>query len=253
MNKHFFNEILLLICILSFSCVQNNNISENQSSESIKVNKANTPPAIYAIKGEKIYIRTGPGIQYKKLVNEKATEVLKETQYANVDYSVKVIVLETNGEWSKIKVVVPEWLSDTHIGWIPTKAILKNNSENKEMFETLNLNDYEILKTSHNSAVQNFHVLLKKKGFDKETVFSFIKSFRHEHCTMNCNVNLYDSKSILLLVDKYPLEKNEYLTLADHLVSSSTFDAIDVKDWYPLQDFKYKEYGGMNWKKEPIK
>jgi hypothetical protein len=32
----------------------------------------------------------------------------------------------------------------------------------------------------------------------------------------------------------------------------STFDATEVRDWYPYQDFKHKEYGGKNWKKEPI-
>ncbi|MEJ7766483.1 MAG: hypothetical protein WKF89_01640 [Chitinophagaceae bacterium] len=70
---------------------------------------------------------------------------------------------------------------------------------------------------------------------------------------MNCHVHVYDSKSILPLVDIYPLTGKEYIKLSDHFVSISTFDAPEVRDWYPYHDFKYKEYGGKNWKKEPVK
>lgn len=112
---------------------------------------------------------------------------------------------------------------------------------------------YEIMKSSHKPTVQNFHVLLKVQNFDKNYVYQFTKQFRKENCTMNCNVYVYDTKSILPLVDIYPLTNKDYIKLADHLISMSAFDATEVRDWYPYQDLKYKEYGGRNWKKEPIK
>lgn len=254
MNMKCFPAIFLFTGILFFSCGQNNSkISENPSNKTVVVETSAKSPEIYGIEGENIVIRKGPGDNYDKLINEKASEALKEIQYAQVDYSVKIIINETNGDWSKIRVIDPEWLYYTHIGWIPTKCILKGNTDSESIIENLDSKDYEIIKTSHDSSVQNFHVLIKQKEFDNETVFQFVKRFRHEHCTMNCNVFVYDSKSILPLVDKYPLEGKEYLNLADHFISMSSFDAVNIKSWYPFQDLRYKEYGGKNWKKEPIK
>lgn len=69
---------------------------------------------------------------------------------------------------------------------------------------------------------------------------------------MDCNVVIYDTKLIEPLIDVYPLDKKQYLEMADHLISFSTFDAVEVKSWYPFQDFQYKEYGGKNWKKTPV-
>jgi len=254
MNKKCFLTIFILTGILFFSCNQNNKkTTPVQSKELVVVEPVSKSPKIYNIEGEGIIIRKGPGEKYEKLINLKATEALGETNYATVDYSVKVLILETNSDWSKIKVVDPEWLSNTHIGWIPTKNILKTNIDNEAVLENLNPKDYEIIKTNHNSTVQNFHVLIKLKGFDKESVFLFVKRFRNEHCTMNCNVLVYDSKSILPLIDKNPLEGKDYTNLADHFISMSSFDAVNVKSWYPFQDFLYKDYGGKNWKKEPIK
>lgn len=253
MNKKHFSAIYILTGILFFSCSQNNkNKTPVQSNEPAVVETVTKSPEIYSIEGEDIVIRKGPGEKFEKLINAKATEALGETHYAQVDYSVKVIIQETNGDWSKIKVVDPEWLTNTHIGWIPTKNILKANSENETVLKNLDSKDYEIIKTDHNPTVQNFHVLIKQKGFDKESVFQFVKRFRQEHCIMNCNVFVYDTKSILPLIDKYPLVGKDYINLADHFISMSTFDAVNLKSWYPYQDFQYRDYGGLNWKDKPI-
>lgn len=255
MKIKYFMTIFLFGGFLLVSCSQNNQkkTKEELRQEKAEVKTETKLPEIFGITGGDIDIRKGPGDKFEKLINEKATAALNETQYAQVDNSVKVVILENNGAWSKIKVVDPEWLSNTHIGWIPSKNILKNSTNEEIVIEKLNSKDYEILKTNHTPSVQNFHVLIKQKGFDKETVFLFVQRFRHEYCSKNSNVYVYDSKSILPLIDKYPLEGSEYLKLADHFVSMSTFDAKDIKSWYPFQDIQYKEYGGKNWKKEPIK
>ena len=233
--------------------------SDSTQTDTVKTDNYETPNSvsneseIFNISGEDISIRTGPGKEFEKLKNKKATEVTGKVEYCTVDYSVKVIISEKKGDWTKIKVVDPDWLSETYIGWIPSKYIITQHEANKDNLSALSSNDYEIIKTRHNSAVQNFHILLKRKKFDKNYLYQFSKEFRKEHCTMNCNVIIYDTKAIMSLIDVYPLDKKSYIKMADHLLSFSTFDAAEVRDWYPYQDFQYRDYGGKNWKKEPIK
>lgn len=253
MNKLLTATLTLIITTSIFSC------SQSTDSSTVKNDNANlstveqAPSKVYGIEGEDIPIRTGPGDKYDKIINEKATSAVRKTEYCQVDYSVKVEILEKKDKWTKIKVVEPDWLSNSHVGWIPAKYVLSKDSGDKHELAKLDPTEYEILKTRHNSAVENFHVLLKRKPSDKKSLHQFVEQFREETCTMNCNVNVYDSKTILPLIGVYPLPRKAYLKMADHLLSMSTFDAPEVRDWYPYQDFQYKEYGGKNWKKEPIK
>ncbi|MFD2935484.1 hypothetical protein [Spirosoma flavum] len=250
-------RILLLLFCLSFfpACstdskkdhVDNTNITSPVASEPV-------PPArkIVGIEGEGIIIHVGPSESSPKLVNQKATEAMHKTHYCEVDYSVKVEVLETKGKWSRINVVEPDWLAATHFGWIPSKYIL-GGLQDAGPVAKLNPEEFEIIKTKHNSAVENYYVLLKRKKFDEKSVHEFVKSFRQQFCPTNCNVNVYDSNMVLPLLDVYPLPQKDYIKVADHYISMSTFDAPEVRDWYPYQDFQYGQYGGRNWKKKPIK
>jgi hypothetical protein len=248
MNRNIIYLILGFLLNLSCSAPSKNDTQiENKIIEEEKRIKK------FGIKGEDIPIREEPSEKSKKIINQKATEAFNKTEYCVVDYSVKVEVLEERDNWSKIKVVDPNWLSDSHIGWILSKYLVGSDEKEKQSIGKLNPSEYEIIKTKHNEIVENFHVYLKRKDFDKDYVYLFTKQFRIENCNINCNINVYDSKEISSLVEIYPLTKTDYLKLADHFISMSTFDATEVKDWYPYQDYKYKEYGGKNWKKEPIK
>jgi hypothetical protein len=249
MNRYSLNLITFLILVVS-SCSENNQKSNDAAEEIVSDAKEQT--SIFGINGENVPIRIGPGEKSEKLINEKATKILGTKQYCEVDHSTKVALIEKKGEWAKIKVVDPEWLSETYVGWIPAKLLITAEEQEKQSLGSLEKADYEILKTEHNTAVENYHVWLKRKNFDRNYVYQFIKQFRKENCRMNCNVILYDSKSIVKLIGVYPLPDNDYLKMADHLISISTFDAADVRDWYPYQDFHYRELGGVNWKKEPI-
>ena len=254
MNK-IITTLITISCLTIVSCSQDittTNETEINSNKKVESPQANSP-SIYSIKGESIPIRKKPDEKAAKVINETATKVIGETQYCEVGYTTKVIILEKNNTWSKIKVVEPEWLSDTYIGWIPSKFILINGEQESAAIENIKTSDYEILKTRYNSAVENYHVLLKRKDFDKEYIYQFIKQFRKENCKANCNISLYDTKSITNLIGVYPLPDKDYKKMADHLISISTFDAPELRDWYPYQDFHYKELGGKNWKKEPIK
>ena len=118
---------LIFVTLLIISCGQStteNNIENNSSIAS----EAIEPNNIYSIKGEEIVIRSGPGNKYDKVINEKLTTIMHKTQYATIDYSVKVKELETKDEWSQIVVVEPEYLSVSHRGWILTKFLIKQDS-----------------------------------------------------------------------------------------------------------------------------
>jgi hypothetical protein len=127
----------------------------------------------------------------------------------------------------------------------PTQVIKK--------YDKLDKQTYEIMKTESRPAVTNYYVLIKMPDLNQEKVRVFISRFRSEIAIQKSNVYIYDSKSIQPLIDIYPLEGADYLNVADHFIAASVFELPDEMEWYPFQDLLYKEYGGTNWKKEPIK
>ncbi len=113
---------------------------------------------------------------------------------------------------------------------------------------------YSILKEEVNAVVTNYHVWIKDKDFTKEGLTEFAKNFRKENCSTQCNISLYDTDEIANDVSNFDLEGKDYLFFADHFIGASSFEMPDEPIlWYPYQDFKYRDLGGRNWKKEPIK
>lgn len=110
---------------------------------------------------------------------------------------------------------------------------------------------YEIMETNHYPAAENYHVLLKDTTTNADSLQSFVDKFRRQYCNIQCNISLYDNESVKPFLTKYPLQDDEYLQVADHLVATSDFGVNEVF-LYPYQDLKYKELGGKNWKKKPI-
>ena len=77
----------------------------------------------YKVDGSDINVRTGPGISYDKIINQKASSILKKNIYVTIDNTVTVLEECTEGEWSKIRVTDPDWLSNSHRGWILSKFL----------------------------------------------------------------------------------------------------------------------------------
>ena len=248
-----FSFFLLTFSIFSCSS-ENENSTSGSKLEEVKKIEVITPKKkniIFEIKGEDIILREGPGEDFNKIINKKASKALNITHYIKIDYTTKVKKLEAKSSWSKIQVISPSHLSKTHIGWIESKYLV---SPDKDIFiSTLEDFQYEIIKTNHKSLVENFHILFSDSNFNKEILSEFTKVFRKNKCSKDCNISIYDSKKILDLIGKYPLNNSQYLKMAEHLLSISSFDAPKHKSWYPYQDTKYKTLGGKNWKKEPIK
>ena len=256
MTKFKFLTFSILLLIFSiFSCSsENENSTSNSRLEKVKKTEVTTPKKkniIFEVKGEDIILREGPGKDFNKLINEKASKALNETHYVKIDYTTEVKKLEEKSSWSKIQVTSPSHLSRTHIGWIESKYLVSPDKD--ILISTLEDFQHEIIKTDHKSLVENFHILFSDSNFDKEILSEFTKVFRKNKCSKDCNISIYDSKKILDLIGKYPLNNSQYLKMAEHLLSISSFDAPKYKSWYPYQDIKYKKLGGKNWKKEPIK
>lgn len=72
---------------------------------------------------ESCSLRSGPSETSPPKVNEKATRMLGETHYQNVDSSVTVEVLQRENGWVEVRVLQPVHLRETHRGWIPESAI----------------------------------------------------------------------------------------------------------------------------------
>ncbi|PQV53405.1 hypothetical protein [Paraburkholderia sp. BL21I4N1] len=79
----------------------------------------------YSVNGQNILLLAAPKAGAAKLVNEKATSIMHTTQYMAIDNSVTVNEQCTQGPWSRVQVTDPDFLSVTHIGWVPSSALRK--------------------------------------------------------------------------------------------------------------------------------
>ncbi|MCF3628211.1 SH3 domain-containing protein [Thalassospiraceae bacterium LMO-SO8] len=77
----------------------------------------------YGITGSGINIREGPGTSYDKVINKKATQTLGKTHYVQVDYTVTVLEVCQKGGWSYVEVVKPDWLKESHRGWVASRFL----------------------------------------------------------------------------------------------------------------------------------
>lgn len=125
------------------------------------------------------------------------------------------------------------------------------NKEYQEAVANLDSTKFEVLEEEFLPKVANYYLLYKGR-INKDSISQFVQDFRNVHCA-SANIYLYDSKEIYPLCKQYPLEGNDYILVADHFISESSFDCPNEIWWYPFQDSLYKKYGGRNWKKEPIK
>jgi hypothetical protein len=91
---------------------------------------------IYKVNGNDNILMSAPGGLGRKLINKKATTVLGSTHYQTLDYSVTVREECNESGWSKVRVTDPEWLIDSHMGWVPASVLRRPqiNSAGQEEF-----------------------------------------------------------------------------------------------------------------------
>lgn len=122
-----FGVLLLVSHFGSQKGPEENEVAKNSSSR--------TPPSEctdgeatgveYGISGSNINVRKGPGTNYEKITNQKATSILGNTTYIQVDNTVTVLEICRKGDWSFIQVIRPDWLKDSHKGWIASRFLRK--------------------------------------------------------------------------------------------------------------------------------
>lgn len=79
----------------------------------------------YNVLGSGVNVRKGPGTSYEKIINQKATSILKTTQYISIDDTTTVFEECSKDDWSWIRVIDPDWLQDSHRGWVASKFLDK--------------------------------------------------------------------------------------------------------------------------------
>lgn len=89
----------------------------------------------YNVIGTSINIRSGPGMNHKKLVNEKATKILGKTHYLSIDDTTIVFEKCTKANWSWIRILEPDWLRKTHRGWVLSKFLDKGQIISRDSYK----------------------------------------------------------------------------------------------------------------------
>lgn len=137
------------------------------------------------------------------------------------------------------------------------ERVVNNNKDNidnivKEEIKIEINNDYVILHKNVIGQCENIYIYYKSPQKDKLILEKISEKLQSELSTKSkCNLHIFDSDKLGDLIHKYPLSDSEYLKVADHFIFMYDFDKYGW--YYPFQDIKYKELGGKNWKKEPIK
>jgi hypothetical protein len=254
--KRFF--IILSVSILMQACgngsIPSGQKSSNLNATNIVESTTNTPkverkiskaPTYYSVNSESS-LYSEPSSKSPKLINKKATQALGEVYYMSIDKSCKVKILESSGDWSKIRVVDPNWLYDTHIGWVKTSVIdITDESDSATTDKFLENKDYQILYSKTQGTVTNYRVLVLWKNFNETKLNKLAKAIKEEKSPYSkCSISIYDSKDIVPLIEKYPIVGQEYVKLADHFVFELMFDGMTL--YYPLKDSQYRIYGGTN-------
>lgn len=249
-----FSKLLLLtlvIVMFVFTCCHTNNKSradlvfndekQNESSTEIKeliINDSVFPITvgkIYAIEGSEIIIREGPGGEFKGVVNKKASSHSNDIILSQVNNSTKVKILESSKNWSKIVVVDPDWLSETHLGWIENKYIKESYDE--IIFQTLNKNFLiQLLDSIKNK--QFIDSELHKLGFTETMNSIYLSSEKIE----SKGKHTFDILDVVKLVIFHTTDKKVYEKIYKELFHQITHREDLFEDGYTGQRFIGKQY-----------
>ncbi|MBQ9205158.1 MAG: hypothetical protein IJP90_07945 [Treponema sp.] len=234
--------MLSIFSVILIGCNKSsNNVNTQNKAITYKPNQKTevvVDKSTYRISESDVYVYNRPNGE--KIKNQKLSSVLGETHYIQVDTDCTVEVVEKKDEWVKIHTVYPDWLQDTHNGWILAKY-LYNFSEIK-----ISDTEYKILKEV-STTVNNIYVLYLGDNFSKKKAIALNEYLRNSKKLLG-NIYIFDDEKASELIDNNSLEKDNYVFLADHFIAMSTFDIPKSVIYYPYQDNQYKALGGKNFK-----
>lgn len=183
----------------------------------------------------------------EKIINPASGKYLIGIHYITAGTDCKIQIFEIENEWAKVQVVVPDYLSDTHVGWIKTKTI-----EGSGFASPISVSNdsFKIIKLEKVGSIENIFVEYNGEDLSSGAMKALVSKIRSD--TGSANIYVFGNKQVIELFDSASESKNEYILVADNFICMSPFDMPSAVMMYPYQDIQYKEYGGNNWKIDPI-
>lgn len=146
MNKNI-NKELSFIVLIVIGIIVIFNFPSNECEYGDKSGK------LFYVKKETVLKEKPFDISLKK-INKKASSFFKDkTIYQNVDPSCLVKEMCRHNSWSKVQIIKPKWLSNTHIGWVKNEvleSIDKNKEPTRALESKLSLDNPKSVNTSEN-------------------------------------------------------------------------------------------------------
>ena len=238
---------LMFCCsLIIYGCVETTKQQpvEEKTEEVAVVEEPKVKTMFNVLDESELFVNPSKG---EKVINQKATNALGYTKYCVIDTECTVKILEQKDNWVKVQVVYPDWLRQSHIGWVESKIVEIEESQTINLVEN---KDYKILHQEVHGNITNYYIQNISCALTKRDLMQFAKALKQKF-SCDCNINIYEDASVKNLMTKYPLKGDEYLKVADKFAFELCFDGTSY--FYPLQDVQYRDLGGSNWKKTPIK
>ncbi len=87
------------------------------------------------VNGSDVVLRSAPNSKSEKLINQKASQILKTIHYLTIDNTVTVVEECTQGKWSRVHVKEPDWLQESHIGWVQSSSLRGQKKDSSGIVE----------------------------------------------------------------------------------------------------------------------
>lgn len=264
MKRISFVFFIIILIIFSSACLQKNNQATgdviNNTSETItNQNLPSTIKKLGSVEKElapwanKTYSLLESTIFYDAPNGDKIINPASGIYIIGIDYikggtDCRIRILDLQDEWAKVQVIDPGYLSDTHIGWVPTKSIVGEGFTSQIDIQN---NLFKIIKQDSSGSIINCFVVYIGEDFSKRAMSSLVSKVRAQ-IIGQANIFIFANEQAAKQFESVDDSRDNYLFVADNYICMSTFDAPLSVMMYPYQDVQYKEFGGKNWKKEPI-
>lgn len=114
---------MMLMSLLLFAGVVNAETPEPCAPGDVITGRSMT------VSGESIPLRSSPNADSGKIVNQPATQIIGRMVYATLDYTTKVMEECTRSDWTRIRLIEPYWLQDSHVGWVQSNYLRAENRD----------------------------------------------------------------------------------------------------------------------------
>lgn len=147
-----------------------------------------------------VNLRTSPSDTAKNVIDQiNSSDIHKE--YCALDSSHLIVVVDVKDNWSKVKVIEPDYLSKTYLGWVPTNKLIKFIPTNIEVSKQSKPKiQYQIVaETKYETS---YKAQLIEYAFYKDTIYTkeALRDVVMEIYNLNKNKDVfqyYDSPTVL--------------------------------------------------------